>query len=435
MRDAAWVRALLACVILGVGATLGAVTTDDAKEMAGYLREADAICRSDGGALWGVSLCGPLLLADPATRRVFANEPDNDHLLSAQDGVFVGTLPGNINIANMAVDWTGKRWTMARLPLPGEPHRRARLLAHEMWHRIQDRLGLPASGAANHHLDTRDGRYWLQLEWRALARALIATAAEQRQAIVDAGLFRARRRQLFPSAAEEERSMEINEGLAEYTGVRLSGAADRSRFVIDENLKPAVNEPTFVRSFAYATGPAYGLLLDMVAPDWRKRVSAQDDLAELLLKLGHLELPGAIEAVANDRAGNYDGAALAKSEEEREQKRVAREKSYRSRLIDGPVLTIPLQKMNMQFDPGNLVPLEGFGTVYPEIRIVDSWGVLEVKRNGALLSGDFRKVIVPAPAIKLNGSMAEGDGWRLELKSGWKTNTGNRPGDYVVKKD
>ena len=43
-------------------------------------------------------------------------------------------------------------------------------LAHELFHRIQSGLGLTRPEAGNRHLDTLEGRYLLQLEWRALAR-------------------------------------------------------------------------------------------------------------------------------------------------------------------------------------------------------------------------------------------------------------------------
>lgn len=37
--------------------------------------EARAACEADGGELWGVSLCGPILLADTLSGRIFGNEP------------------------------------------------------------------------------------------------------------------------------------------------------------------------------------------------------------------------------------------------------------------------------------------------------------------------------------------------------------------------
>jgi hypothetical protein len=85
-------------------------------------------------------------------------------------------------------------------------------MAHEMWHRVQNDIGFPASGAANDHLDSRDGRVWLQLEWRALAKALSVRGEQRRRAIADALLFRAYRRTIFPNAAAQEREMEMHEG-------------------------------------------------------------------------------------------------------------------------------------------------------------------------------------------------------------------------------
>ena len=429
LRTIFWLLWGIALLLNGVGAE--EKDGPQIKAAARFLREAGVICQQDKGSLWGKSLCGPLMLVNSSTREIFANQADAEHRLQQKDDIFIGKLPVSVNIANMAIAWAGVKWTMVRLPLPEEPHRRAALLAHEMWHRIQDELGFAPAGPANDHLDTRDGRYWLQLEWRALAVALASTGELENQAIIDAGIFRVRRRQIFPNAAAEECSLEMHEGLAEYTGVRLSGAPDLRQFVIDGDLKDGVAQQTFVRSFAYASGPAYGLLLDETGVNWRRSLRASDDLASLLLTLRKLSLPNDLANAANERATHYDGTALAAAEDRREQNRREQETIYRARLIDGPVLVIPLRKMNMQFDPGNLVPLASFGTVYPSIRIVDAWGVLEVKERGALMSADFGRIIVPSPSDP-RGPKLQGDGWTLELKPGWAVRPGGRDGSYVL---
>jgi hypothetical protein len=410
-------------------------TMADAGTPAQALREADAICHRDNGALWGVSLRGPILLVDPATRSIFANQPGGKHELKAEGQIFVGKLPDEMNVANTAVDWAGTKWTMIMLPLPEAKDRRAALMAHEMWHRVQGEIGLPQSAAANDHLDTRDGRYWLQLEWRALAAALRATGDGRADAIRDAAIFRARRRQLFLEAAKTEREMELHEGLAEYTGVRLSGSADPARFVADVELKDAPAKKTFVRSFAYATGPAYGVLLDGTGADWRETLrAARRDLADLLLERARIRLPDQIEAAANERARKYGSVELAAKEQRREQARLDLAKSYRAKLVDGRVLVIPLQKMNMQFDPGNLVPLDPLGTVYPNIRIVDDWGILTVSKNGALMSTDFSRITLPAPG-KVTPPAIDGEGWNLRLNGGWSVVPGQRQGDLAVRSE
>ena len=108
-------------------------------------------------------------------------------------------------------------------PLPTDDVNRRVLLMHESWHRVQDQCGLPASNPGNSHLNTFDGRFWIQLEWRALERALRASDKDRRAAIEDALMFRRERHRLVESAAEQECAIETAEGLAEYTGIRLSG--------------------------------------------------------------------------------------------------------------------------------------------------------------------------------------------------------------------
>src|SRR5581483_8805890 len=134
----------------------------------------------------------------------------------------------------------------------------------ESFHRIAPRLGFGGGHeGGNAHLDTMEGRYWMRLEWRALAAALRGDPG----AVQDALAFRARRRQLFPNAAAEERDLEIREGLAEYTGTALA-EPDLSKRIphLIEQLRDAEKSPSFVRSFAYVSGPAWGALVEKRDP-------------------------------------------------------------------------------------------------------------------------------------------------------------------------
>jgi hypothetical protein len=151
----------------------------------------------------------------------------------------------------------------------------------------------------------------------------------------------------------------------------------------------------------------------------------------LLLRYLNVFLPGDIGREADRRAAGYGAAALAAAEEDRERSRREQEKFYRSRLLESPVLVLPLRKMKMQFDPRNLVPLPGIGTVYPNIRIVDVWGVLEVREGGALMSADFSTVTVPAPH-DLQGPKIEAEGWSLQLSPLWRVRPGGRDGSYLL---
>jgi hypothetical protein len=308
------------------------------------------------------------------------------------------------------------------------------MLAHELFHRIQRDVPMahPDDGQ-NGQMDTLEGRYLLQLEWRALTRALQAKATPARKAAVaDAILFRAGRYRRFPTALADETGLEMNEGVPEYTGVRIGlvTPAEQTAYAI-KDLASHVGDDTFVRSFAYATGPAYGLMLDQADPAWRGKLQSGPALWRLLQTALKLPDPAPTEAAVAARAKLYDDGSLHASEVAREAARQQRLAGYRAALVDGPVLTLPLAKANRQFRPSTLVGLDDLGTVYPTLRLTDAWGVLEVTAGeGALLYKGFKR-----GAVSLKGadtSHLKGDGWTLELKPGWSLKPGPRPGDLIL---
>lgn len=396
-------------------------------------REAQQICRRDSGKLWGRSLCGPIMLVDPTDRRIVANRSDARGILRRNHSVFTGKLPQSENIANTALPWSGTYWTQISWPLPADPLQRQILIAHELFHRIAPKLDLPLiPGGDNHHLDSLEGRYLLQLEWRALSAALNAgDEAARRRAIRDALLFRSERYRIFPAAQSSEQALELNEGLAEYTGLSagLADPALRTKAATGE-FTAHQSDPSFVRSFAYATGPAYGLLLDRYSGTWRSRLAAQPRLDLLLADAAGIEIPRDLPSASTERALAYDGPALREAETRRNLARLEALAGYRKRFIDGPTVLAPLSHLKIQFDPRNLQPLDELGTVYPSLRIADDWGVLEAE-NGALVGSKWDKVTLAGPAT-LSGNRLSGDGWTIDLKPGWRPAGAMRPGDVVL---
>ena len=196
---------------------------DTARALAA-LRDAEKACQADRGDLWKRSLCGPIALVDRQTRLVIANDTiPGRHFVRLGDA-FVTVLRDNQYVANTSFTWGGRTWTMVALPLPADHYSRVALLMHEVFHREQSALGLRQADALNNQLDMRPGRTWLRLEYRALARALDAlpdlhTARRHAQAAL---LFRAQRRSIYPGSDSLEATLEIQEGLPEYTGPRLA---------------------------------------------------------------------------------------------------------------------------------------------------------------------------------------------------------------------
>ncbi|HYU53821.1 MAG TPA: hypothetical protein VEK37_12800, partial [Gemmatimonadaceae bacterium] len=272
------------------------------------LREAKSACEMDAGALWGRSLCGPIALVDRQTRIVIANDTVGARHFIRLGDAYLTTLPDNQYVANTSFQWAGRTWTMVALPLPRDRFARVDLLMHEVFHREQQALGLQQLDALNNQLDMRAGRTWLRLEYRALARALesLPDPGAARHHVESALIFRALRRSLYPGSDSLEATLEIQEGLPEYTGQRLAmqltgeGSARVAKYVREYE-----STPTFVRAFAYATGPAIGVLLDQFSPGWRDAVRTNRDLSGLLAQAIHFRRPAGLAATARTRALEY----------------------------------------------------------------------------------------------------------------------------------
>jgi hypothetical protein len=394
--------------------------------------EATHQCRMDNGRLWGKSLCGPMLLVVPATRQVIASQSDAQGKLHAEGSVFVGQLPPQENIANTSLTWAGVQWSEMLWPLPDDAQDRRTLMAHESFHRIQDSLGLRAGDGDNAHMDTFEGRYTMQLEWRALDAALAATTdADRRARVTDALAFRAARYRSFPTAAQSEAVLERNEGLAEYTGVMVGNNTSAERLAVaHKDLTIHTHDVGLTRSFAYATGPAYGLLLDRYRPGWRHDIVQGGSPASLLAAALHIDMTAAAEI--NSRAARYDSVALMATERDRAAAQARQVAAYTAQFVTGPVVLVPLKHMKVQFNPSNLVPLGKAGTVYPTMHINDDWGSIDVN-GGALLASDWSRLSVAAPSGKLHGDNLQGKGWTMQLAPGWQVVRGKRKGDWMVK--
>ena len=418
-------RRFSAGVLAGLLAWPALPQTVDLSAAKEAIAERQTICERDDEALWGISLCGPLLIIDPQSRRFVANQDIPRKALRQEGGVFTGRLPEDVLIANTAVSWEGQRWSMVQSPLPSERRAREALLLHESWHRIQDGLGLPPRSPNAAHLATAFGRISLREEWRALASALTARHEPERSAAIsDALLFRAWRRREIRSAANPENELELNEGLAEYTGRRLSG---QDAAAIAAALAEAEKQASFVRNFAYASGPAYGYLLDRYSRDWRRQLTADSNLAFMLAAAAKTTLPEDIAHSARTVGTRYGLAEVEAQEQVVAAERAAQAVRWTKQLVTGPVLHLKFSRMKLQFNPNNLFPLPPHGTVYPTLQVIDTWGKLSVD-GGALIDEKWTGVTVSAPSP---GTLT-GPGWTLALNPGWKVSPGPRPDEFVI---
>src|SRR5687767_3634836 len=136
---------------------LGAATAADAQvqpQLAQrYFEEVTKLCERDAGRLWGMSLCGPMVIFDPATGTRATSQPEPE-----------GPAPRFPGFADGPVSWGGLRWFAwpllpYMLPVNDADVRQQNML-HGLFHRIQPELGFmtDASDGFNEHLDTLEGR-------------------------------------------------------------------------------------------------------------------------------------------------------------------------------------------------------------------------------------------------------------------------------------
>lgn len=425
---------IIVLLFLGLNGIQGQTQRNSKDRISIFFDESKAASEKNIG-LWNKNLYGPMMIIDPKTREIFANESDTANTLKLHGSIYSGILPVHINIANTAINWNGKRWAMIMLPLPENKQNRINLLAHESFHRIQPSLGFVLNNTENNHLDQKKGRIYLRLELEALKRALQSKSGrEQQKHLTEALTFRKYRHTLYNNSADPENLLELNEGIAEFTGVIVSGRneAQTKAFFLN-GIDGFFKNPTFVRSFAYHTVPVYGYLLYQKNSNWNKKITAKTDLTDLFINEFKISIPTDLKAKVDKISKHYNGSIIIEEETSREEKTKKLIAEYTSILINNPHFEIKFEKMNVSFDPRNIVPIEDKGTVYPNIRVTDLWGILTVEK-GALMSPNWDKISISNPT-RMDGKKISGEGWILDLADGYSVDKDAATGNYKLTKN
>ena len=382
--------------------------------------DVDSLLKIDNGKFWGKGLYGPMIFVEPKTRLFYSNENNSTNEFEKFGIIYRDTLHKDLNIANTAIDWNDKRWSMVMLPLPKDQISTNNLIIHELFHRLQPQIGFEnLQEMDNGHLDTYEGRLFLKLELQALEKALSTNDSIERLEHIQNALTFRNKRYKSTDIKKAENSLELNEGLAEYTAIMLSGRkADEMKTHLSKSKTDFYTNPSFVRSFAYQTIPYYGYLLFFKKSNWHREMTKETNLTDYFNNAFNVKIPKkeSIENIVKEF--DYNFQQIQKEEAEREKLRIEKIVNLKAQFLEKPALVISFQNMNISFDPRNLIPIEDFGTVYPNCRVTDNWGVLEVE-NGALLASDWSKITVTAPT-NISDKIVSGDGWKLELNANWK---------------
>src|SRR5262245_58841582 len=90
IRLSTFCTAVLFTVVFGH--PLPAVAQVDQQRAAEFFKEARALCERDGGRLWGVSICMPMVIGDARTQTFATSQPPPDVPRPKLIGILMGPI-------------------------------------------------------------------------------------------------------------------------------------------------------------------------------------------------------------------------------------------------------------------------------------------------------------------------------------------------------
>lgn len=386
-----------------------------------YFNAIKEISDSDGGRLWGYNLNGPVMFVDRESRRIIASSPDSEGILKLKDNVWIGTYPREKIIDVIAVEFGGTIFAMIPVPSTEDEYRIKAQTYHALTHRMQKEKGIAPRSFNNRHLNEKNARMWLKLEWKALYKALSAEGEERNLAIRDALIFRGARHESYPSYVNDETRFENYEGLATFTYTRLctSSAGEQKKRLLD-GIQTYYRYRSYPQYYGFVHGALYAFLLDQKGFDFNNIKTDNADLGKITAEVYGISLPEVVRDVAGSIAINYDFHTI--REEEAERQRLIKEATNKELNVftERPVVFIELESPSFGFETEDPNVLDTLGTIYRSLRVSDNWGKLVVDKTGVLLSHNLKEIRVPARGIKINRNHATGEDWNIILTDSWE---------------
>ncbi len=402
--------------LLSFVASLPLLSAPDKARVAEELNRVKAICDRAAEDLWDVDFCGHTLVVDGRTGEALTYDFSSRGTVSADD-LSATQVPDGFPIANTTRYWRGRQWAVLVWPFQGDVAERMALILHESYHRTQGIMDFhPGYPASSPHLDDAPGRISLKLETQALAEALRAEGEAERLRHIKAALdFRAMRIDGDERAYRAERYQHLFEGLAEYTGRKLVQRPEVLESHLADRMMRLANISEFDRNYAYFTGPAWGALLDDLAPGWRAALDGKLDLADVMAE-AIAYTPTAPRADEVEREGrDYGVVEIRETELARQAEVDVVRAGFRKRFVDGRVLVLTADSFTM--DPRTEVSLGRDGRIFGVMQLEGRWGNLRAW-DGAMMGP--RPPFIYVEAIEEDGELQlSNDHWQLELNPGY----------------
>ncbi|MFC4676778.1 hypothetical protein ACFO6W_24140 [Dysgonomonas termitidis] len=368
---------------------------------------AEILNRPESKELWGISLNAPVIIIDHFNNKMFFTAIENGVMQTVKEEQWDNKVP----LANSFFEYDGKKYiTIIHATLMNTPcEQRVNLLTHEIFHLHQNSLGIENQLSANYHMDEAEGRALLQIEMGNLQRALDGDA----QSLYDALYIRAYRQSLYPNNNED--LYELNEGLAEYTGVKLS--TTNMREYVKSRLNYDISKG-YANAFGYFTGSAYADILDELYPEWKRDKDLGYGMIYLIKKTSP-QHAFVIDDVYLEKLldkYNYDKIL---SEEKEELKSFGDIAQFEELLKPGTrKLLITNSKINFTYNPHDRVITIGDAVLLRNMTLTGEWGQINVKKGIVRLNNWSAFYLLPPKRIAEN--IVEGDDYKIQINQGWK---------------
>jgi len=407
------------------------------------LLKAKKILAADNGKFWGIPIPTDNLLVVTGNT-IYSLKPLRESK-TIDSVVYFKEIPANtLSLTNTVQKYDGEEYATVLTSYLSDS---SSTIIHELFHLLQNEQ-ISLYGFPINYLDEYDAREWLRLEYQALRNCLNAiNRNSDRKTILlytnDAFTYRKIRQTKYKSYLKKETEIETSEGLASYTGYKLSTFPNLYEIAI-KGINEREQANTYTRPFAYATGLAYGLIFDYLTLDWRHgldQVYNFLDIYETMFLKGSLDIPAEALDAMNERS-NFKQI----HQEEEARKEIA-EKTiafYNDLFFIKPSLSVKLKDSlySTSYDMNSTLVLKDRGIVFPRITGTDGSGknfgnfkTLPEKEgtgvSGVLVSATGKKFTFPLP-IKVEENKVIGETYQIELKEGWIVRKVNEKGDLEI---
>lgn len=354
---------------------------------------------------------------------------------------------GALNYASTNQLFEGNNWAIIRNDHV-RPDDNCEVIIHELFHLTHAKY-IKLSGNIVEYLDETGARILLRLEFDALRNALKNANENNRNKVLsflnDAMIFRRELEIKYAQCRKQALELETLEGLANYTGYKLSDYKNLYQKAISD-ISAWENSGRLNRSFPYATGYAYGLLFDYLNMQWRIDLNHLYDFRLIYETIFFHKKVTANENELHAAEGRNNFNYINKEEQE---KKLARKKIYTfydSLFIQQPTLTVHRDFADktylMSYDMNGTFVFHKGGIIYSQIvgntsnpLAFGTFTTLERKENigqsGVLITSNFDQLTFPKPT-SIEGNKINGDTYSILLNEGWQVVKVNTKGDFEI---